>query len=315
MKVSVLMPAFNAERYISEAIESVLSQTHANFELIIVDDGSTDDTLAVAESYAQKDRRVKVISQPNMGIANTLNQALDLASDEWIVCMHADDVMLPNRIERQVAFIKENADVAVAGTFVYYINDNGKVIGKYQSPYISRDRVEKLVQRNKLIGFTHPAVIMRKSVVKEVGGYRQEFWPAEDIDLWNRIVERGYTVLAQPEYLLKYRKHGSSAYVSKQRLSQLKVNWIKACVRRRRSGEPEPSWEEFLAIRQQEPWWSWLNQERKLLAKSLYNVAVLHFSGRKYHLCAPILLCAALLQPRYVLGQMKLKSARSAFNG
>lgn len=315
MKVSVLMPAFNAERYISEAIESVLSQTHTDFELIIIDDGSTDNTLSVAESYAQKDGRVKVISHPNVGMGTSLNRALDLANNEWVARMDADDIMLPNRIERQIAFIKENADVAIAGTFVHYINNDGTIIGKQQSPYITRDHVEELVQRNKLVGFTHPSVIMRKSVVKEVGGYRGEFWPADDIDLWNRIVERDYTVLAQPEYLLKYRKHGSSAYVSRQRLSQLKTNWVKACVQRRRSGKPEPTWEKFLALRQQAPWWDWLNEERKLLAKSLYNVAVLHFSMRKYHLCAPILLCAALLQPRYILGQMKIKSARSAFNG
>lgn len=249
-----------------------------------------------------------------MGIGNCLNQALDLASNEWIVRMDADDVMLPKRIKRQVAFVKVNTDVSVAATFAHYINNNGTVIGNScPSPYTSRDCVEKLVQRNELIGFTHPSVIMRRSVVKEVGGYRQEFWPAEDIDLWNSIVERDYTVLVQPEYLLKYRKHSSSAYVSKQRLSQLKINWIETCVRRHRSGKAEPSWEEFLALRQQACWWDWLNQERKLLAKSLYNVAVLHFSARKYHLCAPILLCAALLQPDYILGQMRIKSARSPF--
>src|SRR3954451_4203431 len=101
MKVSVLMPAFNAEHYILEAVESVLSQTHTDFELIIVDDGSTDNTLSVVEPYARKDKRVKVISHPNMGISHSLNRALDLASNEWIVCMHADDIMLPNRIERQ----------------------------------------------------------------------------------------------------------------------------------------------------------------------------------------------------------------------
>ena len=317
MQVTVVMPAYNAERYIPEAIESVLSQTHADFEFIIVDDGSTDGTLSIAESYAQKDRRIRLVSHSNVGEVVSLNRALDLAHNEWIVCMHADDVMLPDRIERQIAFVEENPDVAVASTCVYYINENGKTVGKYQSPYTSRARIEESVQRNEVIGFHHPAVIMRKSVIKEVGGYRQETWPCEDVELWNRVIDHGHNVLVQPEYLLKYRKHGSSSStsVARTRLIRSKEDWVNACVTRRRSGEPEPSWEEFLAVRQQKPWWSKVDQERKDLAKTLYYAATLRFSARKYRSCALALLGATLLQPGYVLSQMKLKSARSGVAG
>lgn len=312
------MPAFNAEQYVSEAIESVLFQTHKDFELVIINDGSTDNTLSIVEGYAQRDGRIRVVSHPNMGMGDALNRALDLVNNEWIVRMDADDIMLPNRIERQIAFIEQNTNIAVAGTLVYYVDENGKIFGEApRSQLTSSTSVEEFVRRNKLkgvselealpsVGFPHfmiyhPSVIMRRSVVKEVGGYRPEFWPAEDFDLWNRIIERGYTVLIQPEYLLKYRRHGSSGSVERIRQTSLKLDWIEACLQRRRSGKPELSWEEFLEIRQRAPWWKRLNQERKDLSRVLYNAARSHFSRREYHLFAPALLGATLLQPRFVL--------------
>lgn len=318
MHLSILMPAFNVERYISEAVESVLSQTHKDFEFVIIDDGSTDNTLAIAESYARKDGRVKVISHPNMGIVGSLNKALDLASNEWIVRMDADDIMLPNRIERQVSFVHENPGVAVAGTLVYYVSENGEFIGKSPRPRLAgRDSIEEFVRRNKskgksglealpTVGFPHfmvyhGTVIMRKSVVKEVGGYRQEFLLAEDFDLWNRIIEGGYIVLIQPEYLFKYRRYDSSSSTARIRLTQLRIDWVEDCTLRRRSGRSELSWEKFLAARRQAPWWKRLDQERKDLAKVLYSTARFHFTERKHYSFVPILLGAILLQPGYVL--------------
>lgn len=318
MQVSILMPAFNVERYIAEAVESVLSQTHKNFEFVIIDDGSTDGTLSIVKSYAQKDKRISLVSHPNMGMGESLNQALDLVNNEWIVRMDADDIMLPNRIERQTAFVKENPDIAVAGTLVYYVDENGRVFGESPRPRLtSSARVEEFVRCNKLkgksdlealptVGFPHfmvyhPSVIMRRSVVKEVGGYRPEFWPAEDFDLWNRIVERGYTVLIQPEYLLKYRRHGSSGSIERIRQTLLKLDWIETCVRRRRSGQLELSWEKFLEVRKRAPLWKLLNQERKDFAKVLYSTARSGFSRRKYRSLVFTLMGATLLHPGYVL--------------
>lgn len=318
MQVSVLMPAFNVECYISEAIASVLSQTYDNFELIVIDDGSSDGTLSIAESHARKDGRIKVVSHSNEGMGASLNRALDLVNNQWIIRMDADDIMVPNRIERQVDFVRQNPSVSVAGTFVYYVDEDGRVFGKSpRSQLTSSAHVEELVRRNKLRGKTdlealptvrfphfmlyHPSIIMRKSVIKEVGGYRPEFWPAEDFDLWNRIIERGYSVLIQPEYLLKYRRHGSSGSIDGARRTSLKVDWVENCARRRRTGQPELSWEEFLAMRRRAPWRERLNQERKDLAKILYNAARSHFSRRKYYLFAPTLLFAILLYPSHVV--------------
>ena len=134
--LSVLMPAYNAGRYIGDAIDSVLAQTVRDLGLLVIDDGSKDDTLAVAEERAKRDPRVRVITQPNAGIAHTLNRGLEmLAGSEWVFLMHADDLMMPNRLERQVAFIEANPDVAVASSLVYYINGAGETVGHGRSPF------------------------------------------------------------------------------------------------------------------------------------------------------------------------------------
>src|ERR1700761_3016258 len=114
MTVSVVMPTYNARPFLRDAIASVLGQTWTDFEFIVVDDGSTDDSLAVARSFAQTDPRVKVFSQSNSGTAATLNRAIELASSEWVFIMHSDDLMHPNRLERQLAFLDEHPELAVA---------------------------------------------------------------------------------------------------------------------------------------------------------------------------------------------------------
>jgi glycosyltransferase involved in cell wall biosynthesis len=315
------MPAFNAERYISAAIESVLAQTHKDFELIIIDDGSSDRTLQIIETYIPVDERIRVISHRNVGMGASLNQALDLVKNEWIVRMDADDVMLPGRIERQISFVEENPDIAVAGTLVYYIDEHGRIFGEAPSPRLtSSARVQEFVRRNKLKGKSdlealpivrfpqfmlyHPSVIMRKSVIEEVEGYRPEFWPVDDFDLWNRIIEHGYTALIQPEYLLMYRRYGSSGSTEKVQHAWSKVDWVETCAVRRRSGQAEPSWEEFLAIRQQAPWWQRLNQKRTDLAKVLYNAARSHFSNRRYFALVLAIVGAAVLEPAFVLPRL-----------
>ena len=309
MRVSVVMPAYNAAQFISQAIESVLSQTCRDLELIVVNDGSTDGTLEIAERYAQLDGRIRVFTQPNAGTAPTLNRGLDLASDEWVFIMHADDRMQPNRIERQLAFIAEHPELAVASSLVRHIDRNNRVIGKDNSKLFTYDSINKLVSANELIGFNHPAVALRKSAVQAVGGYRQEFWPAEDIDLWNRLVEKGYKVLVQPESLLDYRMHGNSASISRARLTCTKVRWLKDCMVRRRSGKPELDLKSFLLIQRSTPLLTRLNRERKDFAKIFYKAAVSHYAEKEYLLLSFKLLVAVALQPWLVLNQVISKLA------
>ena len=222
----VLMPAYNAARFIGPAIDSVLAQTVRDLELLVIDDGSKDDTLAVAQSYAKRDPRVRVVTQPNSGIAPTLNRGLEMLHGEWVFLMHADDVMMPNRLERQSAFIAANPDLAVASSLVHYINGAGQPIGHGRSPFTSREAVQAAAQRAEMIAFNHPACALRRQTILDVGGYRQAFWPAEDCDLWARLVDRGHFVAVQAEFLLRYRIHGASSSISRARLMQQKTIWL-----------------------------------------------------------------------------------------
>jgi glycosyltransferase involved in cell wall biosynthesis len=302
------MPTYNARPFLHDAIASVLAQTWTDFELIIVDDGSTDDSLAVAQSFAQTDPRVKVFSQPNSGTATTLNRAIEFASSEWIFIMHSDDLMHPNRLERQLAFLEDHPELAVASSLVRHIDDSGRVIGRDNSFLFTHEEIEEKIRLNKLIGFNHPAVVLRKSVVQSAGGYRQEFWPAEDIDLWNRLAEQGHKILVQPETLLDYRIHGASASVSRARLTRIKVRWLKDSMLRRRRNEPELTWDQFLAFRRSYPLKRRINEERVDFSQIFYKAAVGHFAKRRYLHTAGNAALAVLLRPFYISSEIVTKS-------
>jgi glycosyltransferase involved in cell wall biosynthesis len=300
----VLMPAYNAERYIAQAIDSVLAQTVRGLKLLVIDDGSTDLTLAIAQDIAKRDPRVRVITQPNAGIAHTLNRGLDMLSGEWVFLMHADDVMVPNRLERQSAFLSQNPDLAVASSLVYYVNGAGTTIGHGRSPFTDPAAVKAAVDRGEMIAFNHPACALRREVVLKLGGYRQEFWPAEDCDLWARVVHAGHRVAVQDEYLLKYRIHGSSASISRARLMQQKTIWLERCIAARRAGQREPTWEQFQAERCRLAWPTRLNHSRQELGRTFYQAAIHHVSTRNYLKLVPMLAAAAALEPGLVLSRV-----------
>jgi glycosyltransferase involved in cell wall biosynthesis len=300
--VSILIPCYNAERYVAEAMESVLAQTHRDFELLAINDGSTDRTGEILERYAKQDSRVRIISHANMGMGRSLNKAIELASHDWLARMDADDVMLPDRLERQLAFVAERPELVVVSSLVVYIDSESKEIGRSFSNYTRTEQVEAGVKSGELIGFHHPAVLMRREVVREVGGYRHQFWPADDADLWNRITERyPRGVLVQAEYLLKYRIHASSVCVSAAALTAQKADWVSDCMARRRSGRPELTWEQYLAELNSKPWLIRLNRKRRDYARALYKAAAHHFSSKRYGSFIPAMAGAAALSPGTIL--------------
>jgi glycosyltransferase involved in cell wall biosynthesis len=307
MQISIIMPAYNEERFIAEAIESVLAQTWRDFELIILNDGSQDSTLKIAEHYALLDPRVRVESHWNMGVAPTLNKGLALSANEWVAIMHADDVMMPNRIERQLAFLAAHPELDVASSWVKHINSKGRIIAKDNSRLLTPNAIQELYLANELVGFSHPATILRKKAVLDIGGYRPQFRVNEDVDLWNRLLEHGCQILVQPEFLLKYRLHGGSASIARTRFIRRQVRWVKHCMLHRRSGRPELSWQEYCCYRQTLPWYKRGNAWRKDTAKVFYKAATFQFAEHKYYLLVPTVILAAILQPCYTIRQVASK--------
>jgi glycosyltransferase involved in cell wall biosynthesis len=203
--VSVLMPIHNGEQTLAEAVQSILAQTFKDFELIAVDDGSTDRTLLILEGFAKHDSRVKVLSRPNTGIAGALNDAIEEARGEFLARMDCDDVALPERFEKQVAFLRSHPDYVLLGSRVLLVEP-------YGTPMYATDHETEhskiAAQLLQGVGWAvvHPAAMMRASAVKTAGGYRADRVPIEDLDLFLRLTEMGKAANL-PEVLLHYRQH------------------------------------------------------------------------------------------------------------
>ena len=202
------MPVYNAERYLRPAVESVLGQTFRDFELICVDDGSRDSSLAMLKAYEGRDSRLRIVSRANTGIVGALNDGLRVARGELIARMDADDISLPLRFEKQVAFLKENPDHVLVGSQVMLIDPEGADLCPKRDTEFTHERID-WAHLNHRWPLVHPTVMMRKSAVDAVGQYRTRYQWLEDLDLFLRLAEVG-KLASLPDMLLRYRLHTGS---------------------------------------------------------------------------------------------------------
>jgi len=201
-KISVIMSVYNSEKYLREAVLSVLGQTYKDFEFIIINDGSTDNSLKTLKEFEDQDSRIKLISRENKGLVDSLNEGIKMAQGEYIARMDADDISVPERLEKQLKWAAEN-DLAVCGTWAEEIDSIGNEVKDLNyPPVVGRVRFFTLLH----CPFIHPSVIFRKDIFEKVGGYRGKFKHIEDYELWTRIVFK-YKTGNIPEILLKYRIH------------------------------------------------------------------------------------------------------------
>lgn len=199
--VSVVMSVFNAEKYLSIAIESILSQTYVDFEFIIIDDGSTDGSLKIAQRYEQQDERVVLISRENLGLIASLNEGIDRSKGGYIARMDADDISMPDRLERQVKFIEEN-NLDVCGSATQGFNEC-KNLDIRLYPESDNDIKFTLMLRSP---FAHPAVMIKKSALQGLK-YRSNYQYAEDYMLWVELALARCRMGNIDKVLLKYRIH------------------------------------------------------------------------------------------------------------
>jgi hypothetical protein len=201
--VSVAMSVYNGAAYLGPAIESVLAQTFGDFEFLVLDDGSVDASRAIAEGYAARDARVRVISRPNRGLVASLNQLFAEARAPLVARFDADDICAPDRFERQLAFLADHPDHGLIGSATRYIDTAGKPAA---NPPIVRPLTHADFLANLEGGplLCHSAVLVRRDLVREAGGYRPAYRHAEDYDLWLRL-SRTTRIANLPECLLDYR--------------------------------------------------------------------------------------------------------------
>ena len=205
-RLTVLMPAYNAAPYIREAIDSVLRQTYHDYELLIINDGSTDTTKDIIESYT--DKRIRLVSQENKGIAKALNTGLQLAKGELIARFDADDICLPGRLENQFSFMEANPGCIVTGSEAEFISENGEHLFNFKCFAYTNEEIKKIIYNT--CPFIHTAVIYRKSAVLKAGGYPEDAHNFEDHLLWIQLCTYGsYYNLPFP--LVKVRYNPASA--------------------------------------------------------------------------------------------------------
>jgi glycosyltransferase involved in cell wall biosynthesis len=205
--VSVLLPVFNGIRHLREAVDSILGQTFADFEFVIIDDGSTDGSPAVLREYAQADSRIRLVSRPNKGLTVTLNEGVGMANAPLLARMDADDIALPQRLEKQVTYMREHPDCVLLGSAVTLIDPEGLPIRQMCSERTHEEIDHAHLNRGWPI--VHPAVMMQTAAVRQIGGYRDQYDTLEDLDLFLRLAEIG-KLANLPDLLLKYRQHFSS---------------------------------------------------------------------------------------------------------
>jgi hypothetical protein len=206
--LSVFLPVYNAEPYLRAAVESLLSQTFEDFELLALDDGSTDQSLSILREYAAKDHRLRVHSRENRGVVATANALIALARGRYLARMDADDICLPYRFEKQVRFLDSFPEHILIGGWVERMNAAGQPIGVYRSP-CSHEQIDRDHLRGS-VSICHPTAMFRRAAVVSVGGYRSGYAPAEDLELYLRLAEIG-KIANLPEVVLRYRMHSNSA--------------------------------------------------------------------------------------------------------
>tara|TARA_R110001583_G_scaffold1285_1_gene10554 strand:- start:22944 stop:23960 length:1017 start_codon:yes stop_codon:yes gene_type:complete len=200
--ITVVMPVFNGEKYIKDAVDSVLIQTSKNFELLIVNDGSTDRTLDILNTYS--DERINIVNIENNGLVHALNLGISLAKGKYIARMDSDDICVENRFELQLACFEQDHTVDIVSGNVNFIDENSENIGKLTHKNFSFEKLKNfLLYKKNGKPIVHPTVMIKKEVINKVNGYRN-YHSCEDRDLWLRCIDL-FEFVNLNEVLLSYR--------------------------------------------------------------------------------------------------------------
>ncbi len=213
-EVSILVGVYNEQDYLRKSLESILNQIYSNLELIIVDDGSTDNSVDIIQEY-DDDRITLIQNSENRGLTASLNHALSEATGKFVARQDADDISEPDRLERQVQFLEKHEDVAVVGTGAYLIDGEGQVIDR-RIPKCD-PKFDDFMEKGHLI---HGSIMARRSILESVGGYNEFFRYGQDQELWLRLAQE-YSIANIPAPLYRHRIHDEGVYFSRKDESAL----------------------------------------------------------------------------------------------
>ena len=206
--ISVLMSVYNCEKYLAAAVDSILAQTFTDFEFLIVNDGSTDQSLPLLTGYAARDARVRLVSRPNTGITRALNEMVGLARGRYLARMDSDDIAVPERFAKQVAYLDAHPECVIVGSRVMLMDPYGSPVAP-SGHKLTHEEIDHELLTQSGWALVHPSVMMRRSAVERIGGYDERWKHCEDHDLFLRLAEVG-RVANLPDVLLWYRRHYAS---------------------------------------------------------------------------------------------------------
>jgi glycosyltransferase involved in cell wall biosynthesis len=308
--VSIILPIYNQESFIAETLDSILNQTYPNFEVIIVDDGSTDNTAKVIREYEARDNRIKAYFHSNTGRANATNTAFTFATGDLCALIDADDLMMPNRLERQVKYLTENKEINAVSCNCYYINEHGKSQGTQIYPKLKSIEDCKKAANNGLPMCAITGIMIHKTAYLDAGGLDNMFWPCDDIEFTARFLDKGYYLIIMDEFLMKYRVHSNSASMQKLNHVMDVKEFTSFSVNLRRANIPLISFEQFKSSQEKRPLLAKLKTKAHYYAMLYYKKAGISYYNKNYLQFTYQLGVVALLEFGYLKSAMK----KSLFN-
>lgn len=297
--LSIILPVYNGADYVSIAIESIRSQSHRDFELLILDDGSTDKTLEILNKYKKKDNRIKVFSRENRGLGASLTELINLSSYELIARMDADDIAYPNRIHDQLNHLVNRKDLVLIGGQISFLTGN-QIYPAFEMPEDHEEILRGLLQ--KRFPICHPAIMFRKSAAAKVGFYRVN-GAGEDLDFFLRMSEVG-RISNIPSMVLQYRLSTNS--LSSRRSNDLSIAYSMAVYnyKQRKAGLPEMEYEQFKIIRSKNKLGNLIKQKIEQVSENFYRRHFIKKSTGNLLLAYAYLIISASLRPRATTERM-----------
>jgi glycosyltransferase involved in cell wall biosynthesis len=302
--ITVVMPTYNASAFISQAVESILNQTFKDFELIIVDDGSTDNTLQILENYANQDKRIHVIQAQHGGPSRARNLAIEASQYPWIAIMDADDIALPHRLDTQIKLAQAKPHVVGWGAAVHHINACNEILSVGPLGPKTEKEFYQMRQAGHVVNLNHPTALLKKDVILKVGGYNPEFLAAQDLELLDRMASYG-PILAIPEPLVLYRVHSQSISMQKFFVQRQAMRYVRARHLARLENRPTPTFEEFLRERHQLPWWKRAKKSLETLGMYHYRKTGLLIGEKQYLLASFHLAVSIACNPDYAIRRLR----------
>lgn len=316
--VTIIICCYNAAGTLAQTLESLQAQTHEALEILVVNDASTDETPEMVARYQASDPRIRMVTHDqNLGLAHGRKTGVEHASHALLTFIDADDIAMPNMVERLVQeLLADDMRLGVSSYRIYF--DDERDLGIQKVGPTSREDYMQLYEGNKLVFLSYPNLV-RKQDVLAVGGYRVDVMPnpqgiryadfAEDLDMWCRMSDLsadGRYFITLKETLSRYRKPADSMSAKNLKHMQNKMRWIKDCLRRRRAGENERSFAEFLALRTA---WERFSDRRADAAVVSYKKAGFAYAKRNYASLAWYLLLTGLTSPKLIWQKLATQKA------